>query len=62
MYFDYYESAEDLPITWRRAILELKRHCIECQEDIWEFKRDCWDRFSKDGEIQAQRVLAWLGY
>ena len=62
MYLDYYESAEDTLITWRRSIRELLNHGIECQEEIDAFKRECWDKHSKDNHIQAQRVLAWLGY
>lgn len=62
MYLDYYDSAEDTAINRKRALLELKRHGIVDAESLAEFDTDCWNKHSKGDEIQAQKVLAWLGY
>tara|TARA_R110000751_G_scaffold84682_1_gene169290 strand:- start:439 stop:627 length:189 start_codon:yes stop_codon:yes gene_type:complete len=62
MDLDYFESAEDTPINRKRALLELKRHGIIDAESIKEFNADCWNKHSKGDTIQAQKVLAWLGY
>ena len=62
MYLDYYESAEDTAINRKRALLELKRHGIVDAESIEEFNAECWNKHSKNNTIQAQKVLAWLGY
>lgn len=55
MYTDYYDSAEGLTITKRRALQELSAHCCE---DIQGFYDDMGDHETYD----AQAVLAWLGY
>ena len=51
----YYESAKGLTITKDRALLELKKHCID---DIQGFLDDCGDCET----YNASEVLAWLGY
>lgn len=57
----YSESAHNLPlikgltITKERALLELKKHCID---DIQSFLDECGDCATYD----AGEVLAWLGY
>tara|TARA_R110001592_G_scaffold32260_9_gene113184 strand:- start:240 stop:404 length:165 start_codon:yes stop_codon:yes gene_type:complete len=52
---DYYESAEELTITRKRALQELKDHSCE---DIEQFFEDLGDL----EEYDAQKVLNWLGY
>jgi hypothetical protein len=51
---DYYESAEGVTITNKRAKQEVEKHGA------------CWDEFIVDmGEKEqynAQDVLGWLGY
>ena len=59
---DYYDSAYKKPITYKRAIQELRKHSLNDEENAALFKEECWDKYSKDGTIQAQRVLDWLGY
>lgn len=52
----YYESADGIKITKDRAYLELKKHGVECE---WElFLSDMGDK----EEYEAQDVLGWLGY
>lgn len=51
----YYESAEGMTITQRRALKELRDHGIE---DFTEFYEDLGDH----DNYEAQAVLAWLGY
>lgn len=52
---DYLESAEDVQITVRRALQELKNHgCTDIKTFFEELG-------SKD-MYAAQEVLAWLGY
>jgi len=51
----YSESAQGLTITKERALLELKKHCID---DIQCFLDECGDCATYD----ASEVLAWLGY
>jgi len=51
----YLESAEGLTITKERALLELKKHCID---DIQYFLEECGDCAIYD----AAEVLEWLGY
>ena len=56
---DYYESAEGLIISKKRALQELASHCVTSDEDIEFFfewiggERDYYD---------AQEVLDFLGY
>lgn len=52
---DYYESAEDLTITKKRALQELRDH--NCQ-DFDQFFKDMGDKPT----YSAQAVLNWLGY
>nr|WP_143354428.1 hypothetical protein [Erwinia amylovora] len=55
---DYYESAENLAISRKRALHELARHHFSEPEDLAEFYRDL-------GELdiyRVQDVLRWLGY
>ena len=58
----YYDSAAHHRISWRRAIAELRRHCLADGDSIEAFETECWDRYSRDGLILAIRVLDWLGY
>jgi len=55
---DYFESAEDLQITLKRALHEVNLH--QCDPD--QFKAECWSKHSDGETIAAQDVLAWLGY
>jgi hypothetical protein len=50
----YYESAEGVEISKKRALIELRKHGI----DFEEFFRDLGDHETYD----AQAVLEWLGY
>ena len=59
---DYFESAADTRITYQRAMKELRLHGLDTEESILEFDTDCWNKHSKNDTIQAQKVLAWLGY
>ena len=52
---DYYESAEGLTITKKRALQELRDH--DCQ-DFDQFFKDMGQKENYD----AQAVLIWLGY
>ena len=52
---DYYDTAENLTITKKRAIQELKKHGCE---DLQEFFRDLGNHKT----YNAQAVLIWLGY
>jgi len=52
----YYESAEDIQITHKRALHELKSHGV--LEDVEMFYQECGRRETYD----AQEVLNWLGY
>ena len=51
----YYESAQGITITHKRAIKELREHGVT---DLKEF----YDDLGKQETYQAQAVLAWLGY
>lgn len=53
----YYESAEDITITRRRAIQELNIHGAT-PDLITEFFAEMGTR----DEYGAQEVLSWLGY
>ena len=55
---DYYESAEGIEISKKRALLELKKHGIESCFDIDEFYEDLGNK----ERYSAQAVLRWLGY
>jgi len=52
---DYYESAEGLAITRKRACQELKAHGLL---DLKEF----FDELGDKETYLAQDVLDWLGY
>ena len=52
----YYESAENIQITHKRALQELKKHGL--LEDVKMFYEECGRRETYD----AQEVLQWLGY
>ena len=54
----YYESAEDIKITKKRAFQELKHHGIEHVDDIDTFLKDLGNK----PEYDAQEVLRWLGH
>ena len=41
---------------------ELQRHGLDTEQSIEDFNAECWNKYQKDGAIQAQKVLAWLGY
>ena len=51
----YYESAEGITITHKRAIKELREHGVT---DLKEF----YDELGHHETYDAQAVLAWLGY
>ena len=51
---DYYESAEGITITLKRAKQEVEKHCASWEE----FLADIGEHESYD----AQAVLTWLGY
>jgi len=52
----YYESAEEIIITHKRALQEIKEHGLS--GDIEMFYEDC----GKRDTYEAQDVLNWLGY
>ncbi len=55
---DYYESAEDYPITYKQALSELAKHGITDAESIEAFDTECWKenyRFEKHG----RRAVRW---
>ena len=56
----YFESAQDKQITLKRALHELKRHGL--QSETTAFMTECWAVHSDGETIDAQDVLAWLGY
>lgn len=51
---DYYESAEGIEISRKRALQEIAKHGADADE----FFTDCGYHETYD----AQAVLAWLGY
>lgn len=53
----YYDSAEAITISRRRAILELEMHGVT-EEDLEIF----FDEEGDSDEYDAQQVLRWLGY
>ncbi|WP_313397414.1 hypothetical protein [Acinetobacter variabilis] len=55
MYPDYYDSAESMAISRKRALEEIRTHGID---DTDEFYANLGDR----DIYQAQEVLRWLGY
>ncbi len=59
---DYYESAEDIVITYKRAMSELARHGITDTESMEAFDTECWAIYSDGSDISAHHVLNWLGY
>ena len=54
----YYDTAEGVTITRRRALRELADHGIVDPDRIGEFLEACGDL----REYNAQDVLDWLGY
>ena len=54
---DYYESAENVQITKKRALLELDRHAVP-QSEHAAFYSELGNRETYD----AQAVLLFLGY
>ena len=50
----YYESAEGIDISRKRALAEVRKHGVDANE----FFTDCGDKET----YQAQTVLGWLGY
>lgn len=65
MYLSYYDSAEGITISKKRAIQELRRHGHRSQDEsgiyqdsIEEFLADVGDLAQYD----AQSVLTWLAY
>jgi hypothetical protein len=55
---DYYESAEGLTITRYRALVEIKSHGLDFEENLKEFFEELGDKKL----YSAQAVLDWLGY
>ena len=54
----YYESAEGITITHKRALEELKDHGMLNEGALEEFYED----LGKRDQYEAQEVLQWLGY
>lgn len=52
----YYESAEGITISLRRAYQEMKRHGVECDFD------EMVAGIANGETVDAQALLAWLGY
>lgn len=52
----YYESAEGITITHKRALEELKDHGLLCELEMF------YDDLGKREQYEAQEVLQWLGY
>jgi hypothetical protein len=57
----YYDSAANTVISHEQALDVLDRHGIT-EDPYGSFQLECWDAFSSNDWIQAQRVLDWLGY
>ncbi|MGC1014380.1 hypothetical protein [Pantoea agglomerans] len=55
---DYFESAEDNAITYKRAMEELVKHNLNDPKDIEEFHTE----LGEHDIYKAQDVLRWLGY
>ncbi|EBY5753486.1 hypothetical protein EKL85_21515 [Salmonella enterica subsp. enterica serovar Give] len=55
---DYFGSAENMSISRKRALEELKKHHFDNTDDIAEFYADVGDC----DIYRAQDVLRWLGY
>lgn len=53
----YFESAEDMTVTKKRAFLELSRHNVS-EDERPRFLLEMGDK----EEYEAQDVLRWLGY
>jgi len=59
----YYESSQELYITWTRALQELEDHGFDTFASVEEFRAECWNKYKTSNEtIDAQHVLNWLGY
>ena len=55
----YYESAEGLVITHKRALLELREHGIESWSDDMD---DFYELLGRKEKYDATDVLEFLGY
>ena len=53
---DYYDTAENVTLTKGQALVELERHNLEGDYEL--FLKDLGDHRT----YEAQKVLAWLGY
>ena len=53
---DYYDTAENVTLTKGQAYVELERHNLEGDYEL--FLEDLGDHRT----YEAQKVLAWLGY
>ena len=53
---DYYDTAENVTLTKGQAYVELERHNLEGDYEL--FLKDLGDHRT----YEAQKVLAWLGY
>ena len=66
----YYESAKGYEINWSRAMATLVDHGYPDESldmgpedpDADQFVSECWSVHAVNGQIDAQRVLDWLGY
>ncbi|OOB86450.1 hypothetical protein BZY71_14100 [Leclercia adecarboxylata] len=56
-YLTYFDSAEGITISRKRALIELKKHNIH-EDDIAVFLEEVGNFDTYD----AQAVLGWLGY
>ena len=53
---DYYDTAENVTLTKGQALVELERHNLDGEYDL--FLKEMGDHRT----YEAQKVLAWLGY
>tara|TARA_R110001583_G_scaffold175049_1_gene329557 strand:- start:109 stop:330 length:222 start_codon:yes stop_codon:yes gene_type:complete len=53
---DYYDTAENVTLTKGQAYVELERHNLDGEYDL--FLKEMGDHKT----YEAQKVLAWLGY
>lgn len=54
---NYYESADDITISHKRALLEIEKHGVHASE-----LSDFYDKHGYSDTYSAQEVLDWLGY
>ena len=54
---DYYESADEITISRKRALLEIRNHGVSASE-LPDFYAQCGD----NDTYSAHEVLDWLGY